>query len=229
MSEARDSILGALKRRLGRDGADSERTRALEAGLEHPQSNLIPERANVAGDDCVRLFEEMARLSLASVQRISTIEALPQAVAEYLDERQLPRELVVSSGLRVPGSGWEGVGISVYSRNVRSGDRAALAPAFCGVAETGTLVFLSGREHGTLSSFLPDHHLVVVASGDLVGSYEQAWNRLRERGEQMPRTVNWVTGPSRSADIELTMLMGAHGPVALHVIIVEDPFDEKTQ
>ncbi|MEJ2132752.1 MAG: LUD domain-containing protein [Gammaproteobacteria bacterium] len=219
--EAREHILAALVRRLRR-GADDPERGGLESELEHPVSNLIPGRANVSGDDCVRLFEEMARTSLASVQRITALESLPRHVASYLDVCQLPRVLVVSSDPRLDGLDWRRAGVEVHSRPVRDGDAAALAPAFCGIAETGTLMFLSGSEHGSASSFLPDHHLVVVWQRDVIGGYEQAWERLRARGGGMPRTVNWVTGPSRSADIELTMLMGAHGPLALHVIVVAD-------
>lgn len=221
MPEARHHILAALKQRLGRARNDPERTGSLEEDLEHPRRNLVPGRAKLSGDACVRLFEEMARASLASVERISTLGDLPRAAAGYLDAQQLPRTLVISPHERLATLDWESFGVEAHRRSVRSGDTAALAPAFCGIAETGTLMFLSGPQHASASSFLPDHHLAVVATRDLVGSYEDGWNKLRACGK-MPRTVNWVTGPSRSADIELTMLMGAHGPLALHVIIVED-------
>ena len=71
------------------------------------------------------------------------------------------------------------------------------------------------------ANFLPDNQVIVVRSADLVGAPGDAWMRLRARGD-LPRTVNWITGPSRSGDIEMTMLMGAHGPVRLHVLVVED-------
>lgn len=222
MSEARDDILGRLRRRLGRDVLDPERAGELEAELLRHERRLIPARADVSGEDCVRLFEEMVEVSLASVERTDANATLPRTVAAYLDARQLPCELVIPPENGWSDLDWERAGIRVQARHVRSGDVAALAPAFCGVAETGTLVFLSGARHQTLSSFLPDHHLAVLSKRDLVGSYEDAWDRIRARGEDMPRTVNWVTGPSRSADIELTMLMGAHGPLSLHVIIIEN-------
>ena len=94
--------------------------------------------------------------------------------------------------------------------------------AEAGVAETGTLVLLSGPDNPTTINFLPDTHVVVVRAADILGDYESVWRRLRERlgPGVMPRLVNLVTGPSRSADIEQTLLLGAHGPRALHIIVV---------
>ncbi len=103
------------------------------------------------------------------------------------------------------------------------GDLNALSHAFAAIAETGTLALVSGAENPTTLNFLPDNHIVVVSAGDLAGSTEEAIDKLRVRygKDGMPRTLNLITGPSRSADIEQTLILGAHGPRKLHVIIVE--------
>ena len=90
------------------------------------------------------------------------------------------------------------------------------------MAETGTLALLSGQDNPTTLNFLPDYHLVVIDKADIVGDYETVWTRLRDRyGEAvMPRIVNFITGPSRSGDIEQKLLFGAHGPRSLHVMVV---------
>ena len=83
----------------------------------------------------------------------------------------------------------------------------------------------SAPHHPTTLHFLPDWHLVVLHSSQIVGSYEDAWTRLRQRNQQtggMPRTVNMITGASRSADIEQRLQMGAHGPKRLSIFIVMD-------
>jgi L-lactate dehydrogenase complex protein LldG len=82
---------------------------------------------------------------------------------------------------------------------------------------------VSGSDNPTTLNFLPDNHLVVVAAGDLSGSFEEILEKLRARygKEKMPRTLNLITGPSRSADIEQTLILGAHGPRKLHIIVVE--------
>ena len=96
--------------------------------------------------------------------------------------------------------------------------------SFAGVAETGTLVLLSGPESPTTLNFLPDVHIALLFTDRVVGSYEDVWARLRARdgATVMPRVVNWITGPSRTADIEQTLLLGAHGPRRLHIILVDE-------
>jgi L-lactate dehydrogenase complex protein LldG len=102
------------------------------------------------------------------------------------------------------------------------GDLAAVSHAVGGAAETGTLMLTSGPDNPTTLNFLPDYHIVVVGAADISGDLEGFWRTLRAtygRG-QMPRTVNLITGPSRSGDIEQKLLLGAHGPRRLHVVIV---------
>jgi L-lactate dehydrogenase complex protein LldG len=94
--------------------------------------------------------------------------------------------------------------------------------ALAGVAESGTIVLASGADNPTTLNFLPETHIVVLAAADIVGDYESAFDMIRDRygKSAMPRTVNLITGPSRSADIEQTILLGAHGPRRLHLVIV---------
>ena len=103
-------------------------------------------------------------------------------------------------------------------------DLTGVSHAECGISETGTLALLSGADNPTTLNFLPENHIVVVQRSDIAAHYEEIWPRLRKRfGKgKMPRTVNLITGPSRSADIEQTLLLGAHGPVRLHIIVIED-------
>ena len=102
-------------------------------------------------------------------------------------------------------------------------DEATVSLAEAGIAETGTLMFVSGAANPTTLNFLPEHHIVVVDAAAIDGDLETALARIRAgygKGT-MPRTVNFVTGPSRSGDIEQTMLLGAHGPRALHIVVVD--------
>jgi L-lactate dehydrogenase complex protein LldG len=94
--------------------------------------------------------------------------------------------------------------------------------AFAGVAETGTLVMASGADNPTTLNFLPDTHIVVVDAKDVAGDYEMVWARVRETfgTDALPRAINLITGPSRSADIAQILILGAHGPRRLHVLVV---------
>ena len=79
----------------------------------------------------------------------------------------------------------------------------------------------SGADTPSTLNFLPDTHVVVLKAEDVVGPYEDALDRVRARGNGMPRTINFVTGPSRTGDIEQQIQLGAHGPRRLHILLVE--------
>ena len=92
-------------------------------------------------------------------------------------------------------------------------DLVSVQHGFAGIAETGTLMLPSAAERPTTLNLLPDTAVVVLRTSRVVGTYEDAWDLLRAAGA-MPRNVMLVTGPSRSADIEQTLELGAHGPAA---------------
>ena len=99
-------------------------------------------------------------------------------------------------------------------------DHVSVTGAFAAIAETGSLVMLSGPGHPTSLNFLPDDHIVVLRASQVVAHMEDVWALLRARDGGMPRTVNIITGPSRTADVEQTIQLGAHGPRRLHVVLV---------
>jgi len=97
-----------------------------------------------------------------------------------------------------------------------------LSRAVAGVAETGTVLHASGAANPSTLVCLPEAHGIVVTRDRIVGAAEQAWRLMAGGGPlNMPRAVHWITGPSRTADIEQTLLMGAHGPRRLHVLIAD--------
>ncbi|MDH3695375.1 MAG: lactate utilization protein, partial [Gammaproteobacteria bacterium] len=100
-------------------------------------------------------------------------------------------------------------------------DTAALSSAYAAVAENGTLVLLSDKATPTSHNFLPDDHLVVVQVPKVFRYLEDVWEELRT-GRGIPRAVNLITGPSKTADVEQTIQYGAHGPRRLHVILVDE-------
>jgi L-lactate dehydrogenase complex protein LldG len=97
-----------------------------------------------------------------------------------------------------------------------------LSHAVAGIAETGTLMLASGPENPVTITFLPETSIVVLRASDLVGPYEPAFDRIRERYGRgiMPRTLNFVSGASRTADVGGRLVMGAHGPRRFCVVIV---------
>ncbi|WP_448205231.1 LutC/YkgG family protein [Azospirillum sp. sgz302134] len=217
-SSARAQILGGIRKALNSaDGADEARRRLAV----HPR-NLVPARAQIPPDQQVDLFVAMATEVAATVERLPSLGDVPRAVAEYLAGLNLPAEVRVAPDAALDAVPWdERPTLTVTKGRARDSDGASVTGAFAAVAETGTLMLLSGAERPTTLNFLPDTHIVVLKRGQVVGTMEDAWDRLRAAGA-MPRTVNFITGPSRTGDIEMKIELGAHGPRRLHILLVED-------
>ncbi len=227
MSGARDDILGALRRATGNAGANGELARAFAERCAAPRANLIPERGRSAGADAVARFVTEAERAAATVERVAARSRVPAAVAAYLETHGLPGPLKAAPAL--DGLDWA-VSASLEVTFGRAGgdDHVGVSEAFAGIAETGTLMMLSGPATPATLNFLPDTHFVILDAARIEGSYEDAWARLRrEHGPDgfMPRGVSWITGPSRSADIELILLLGVHGPRRLHVLLIDGEED----
>ena len=223
MSEARNQILTTLRRNLKRGPAQGELRQQLEARLNQPQSNLIPARAQLPRAEQIELFVTMAHESAATLQRVKNPEEIPQAISAFVaQQQQLPADIVLAPAQELADLPWQTQkDLRIHNRQVQNGDKITVAPAFAGIAETGTLMLLSGPDSPTSLNFLPDIHIVILSAETIVGTYEDAFTRLRECRQRMPRTVNMITGPSRSADIEQTLQLGAHGPIQVHIILLQ--------
>ncbi len=220
MTEARDSILALVRRQLGRGPLSPQQSGPLEEGLLHPRRNLVPERSRLDPVARCALFVDMAREAAASIERLDHDEAVPGAVAAFLDRHQMPLRLVLGPASDLAALPWREAAISIEQRLAVSGDGAALTPAFAAIAETGTLMLVSSPQTPVTLNFLPDNHLLVLHESRIVGAMEDGWDLLRSESADMPRTVNFITGPSRSADIEQTLQMGAHGPLRVHILLL---------
>lgn len=227
----RETVLGRVRRALGRPsvGDDPVGERAAADRVRTPRPNTIPMRAQLQQPQLGALFDEMVRASGATLERVADVDAVPAALARWCAEAGVDASAVVAPASPLAGLDWSGAGVAVETRAVRSGDPVGLSTAAGGMAETGTLAVLSGPENPVLGNFLPEAHVVVLRASDVVGTPEDHWGRLRDQRADpdddaplLPRTVNWITGPSRTGDIEMTMTFGAHGPVRLHVLVVED-------
>ncbi|EXJ10723.1 MULTISPECIES: LutC/YkgG family protein [Nitrincola] len=219
MSKA--DILNTIRRGLGRGlPSDAERQQVLARITRH-ERNLIPMRGQGSESEVQALFIEMAKEAAAEVIELPSLQALPGAVREWLQTANIP-DLVMASDEELKSLDWTELHpIVQHERVALAGDLASLTLAFMGIAETGTLMLYSRKESPTTLNFLPDNHLVVLKRQDIVGVYEEAWARVRALSPgQLPRTVNMITGPSRSADIEQRLQMGAHGPRALTIFLI---------
>ncbi|MCB1382260.1 MAG: lactate utilization protein [Notoacmeibacter sp.] len=221
---ARDAILNRIRAQVG--GSDKARAKVVAARLkDHPQG-VIPARADLPAKERLALFIRKAEEVQASVVQVKSAGDVPKAVSAYLRDRNLPAIIRMGADKRLAAMGWD----KQKALEVRSGasdgdDLIGVSHALCGIAETGTLMLTSGPDNPTTVNFLPEHHIVVMEACDLDGTMEDAFERLRKASKRkgIARAVNLVTGPSRSGDVEQKIILGAHGPKSLHVIVVGKP------
>ncbi|MBV8338089.1 MAG: lactate utilization protein C [Alphaproteobacteria bacterium] len=223
MNEAREQILATIRRSLKRKRLDPEREGELRARVARHQRNLVPARATALDHrGQIDLLVAMGQEVQATVSRVSSLAAIPDAVARYLAGENLPAELVLAPDPGLDQIPWEARPLLKIRRGrAEAEDAVSLTPCFAAIAETGTLMLVSGSQTPTTLNFLPDTHIVVVRSEQVVATYEDGWDRLRA-GDGLPRTVNFITGPSRTGDIEQRIEFGAHGPRRLHIVLVDD-------
>jgi L-lactate dehydrogenase complex protein LldG len=221
--KARAAVMDRIRSALGVASLDRARRAVVTRRLERHPRGTIPSRAMRSGADRVALFTDMLTKQTADVRRVATPKEAVGAIASYLGTCNLPPRLRVGDDPVLAGLPWrEAWDIEREFGPAQPSDRAALSRATVAAAETGTLFLVSGPANPTTLNFLPEAHTVLIAAADIVGCYEEAFDRLRAtHGEgYLPRTVNLISGPSRTADIEQTIVRGAHGPSRLHVLIL---------
>jgi L-lactate dehydrogenase complex protein LldG len=184
----------------------------------------MPARGQVSGAERVALFRAEAERVAASVAEVAQPQDIVSEAARYLREHNLPATLRMGADARLADLDWSETAIEMTHGPSQGDDLNGLSHAFGAIAETGTIAMTSGPGNPTTLNFLPDNHIVVLREADLVGDAESLWDRLRAAyGKALaPRTVNLITGPSRSGDIEQQIVLGAHGPRRLHIIVLRD-------
>lgn len=212
---ARANIIARIRTRQGKavTPRQSERDRVAQGLEARPQWP----RPQIAGDLVAR-FRDRAISLMTSIEDLAGPAELPAAVARYLTAQKLSPAAVCWPAFA--GLDWASAGLQVEARPARDGDLVGITGAFCAVAETGTLMLCSGAGTPAVSSLLPETHIAAVSRGRIVAGMEDAWALLRSDIGAMPRAVNFVSGPSRTADIEQTVTLGAHGPYRVHVLLL---------
>lgn len=226
MSTSRDDILGRV-RAAKKDSLAVSDSQLAAKRLQDHSANLIPKRGTLALAERVELFQTEAEKVNATVARVQSGENVPSEVARFLKEHNLKPKVKLSPKLEsLP---WQTTLLETATGIAVGDDAISVTAVFAGVAETGTLITFSGPDTPTTLNFLPLTNIAIVQASQIYGNYEHVFTALRSREQNdgqpndfMPRTLNFITGPSRSADIEQTLLLGAHGPQRLHIIIVDD-------
>lgn len=219
---ARNRILARVRKSLGVEADDTSRSNRAAARIaEHPPT-LVPERAQRTNAELLAQFRSFLEGQQATVVDVDQAADVPAAIGRYLEAAGLPPVLRMGNDARLAALAWSQADwLDVRQGAAEPGDRVGLSYATAGISETGTLVVAAGGDNPVTLAFMPETHMIVVARDSIVGSYEQALEIIRAKfgASGMPRTLNYISGPSRTADIGGRIVIGAHGPRRLCVIV----------
>jgi len=222
MSAAREAILGRVRSALGKSGRDAKAIAEAQATIDKHTHGPRPR----AITDPIARFLRRATDMESTVERINAREEIPVAVGRYLDALELPPQLATQKsrrGVCWPEFGdldWARSGLEIDERPTTGDDWLGITGAFCAIAETGTLVILSGADTPTATTLLPDTHIAVLRADRIVPGMEEAFALIRRERTALPRAINMISGPSRTGDIEQTIVLGAHGPYRVHILVL---------
>ncbi|MCX7154833.1 MAG: lactate utilization protein C [Rhodocyclales bacterium] len=217
---SRDDILGRVRAGLQRNASNAtiardEMLAALTNCSQGPKPGIDAEPKAL-----LERFRLKSELQSSTVDIVAHESDAPAAVARYLAAMNLPKSAVAQPALAALD--WAGAGLTVEARGARDADLVGITGCFCAVAETGTLMMCSSPDTPAAVSLLPETHVAIVRASRILPYMEDAWALARKELGTLPRAVNFISGPSRTGDIEQTIVLGAHGPYRVHLVIVAD-------
>ncbi len=211
-----------MRKALGRATTDPhDRTEAEAYIAAHAQGP----RPVVPGDLASHFLQRATDME-STVERLAAVADLPPAVARYIETVEPAAARTgapATAGVCWPefaALDWAAAGLAIEPRPTQGHDRLGITGCYCAIAETGTLVFLSGADTPTATALLPDIHVAVVRRDRVVAGMEDAFALIRSERGAMPRAMNMISGPSRTGDIEQTIVLGAHGPYRVHILLL---------
>lgn len=218
----RSDILNKIRSQTTLEGkSENARIKNVKARLKNKSRGILP-KSTKTNTATINKFVNEAKKADATVVICARTKVAAEIMA-FLEENDLPMSVCMGNDARLKSLQKQlARKIRIYSGASDGEDLVCITRANVGIAESGTLGILSGPASPTTNNFLPENHIVIVDRADIVQHYEDLWDTVRSDygNDKMPRTVNLITGPSRSGDIEQTLILGAHGPTKLHIILV---------
>jgi L-lactate dehydrogenase complex protein LldG len=219
MSDARREILGKIRDSLGRQNVAMEENGLLEQRIKASKNYIRPK----FNGGLVERFADQLQAVAGSFERVKDKSAVCAAIVRHLDSLDVAHKVIAAPSLQ--RDAWSGVSwseqLDVGFGGTQGDDLVSVTGCFAAVAETGSVVLLSDADSPTGLNFLPDYHIALVESSQLVRHIEDVWPLVRQYSHGIPRTINFISGPSKTADVEQTLQIGAHGPRSFHVIFID--------
>jgi len=207
----RQKILANIRQSLGEPLADKQ-------SIEQAYQSLKPHALRDSADNLLDEFQKQLEALGGQVTRVNQLQQAVGVVLDVLKGHQsntlLMSDLALCQQLKWPEQ------IKTSCRKAEDSDKVSLSEAYAGIAETGSIVMHSSPQTPTTHNFLVDDHIVLLSASRIFAHLEALWEEFEKKN--MSRTVNVLTGPSRTGDVEQTIQIGAHGPLRFHVITLED-------
>lgn len=219
----RDQIFADVRKGLAADHHSGDRQALANARLIRPPRHLVPGRVlGKSQNDLMKVFTGLLEEQGSTVVELDSPGGVPQAVLGYLQSQDVEPVVRMGHDAWLGGFHWASAPeLVVVHGAALFDDGAGVTRAFAGIAENGCVMIASGLDNPVTLNFVPETHIVVLRKEDVVASYDDGWDRVRLLFDgQMPRTVNLIAGPSRTADIGGRAVLGAHGPKRFHVLVL---------
>jgi len=216
---SRDDILDRVRGGLQRNHSNAAVAREEMLSALSTRSHGPKPAMDCAPHALLTRFRLKSEALSSTVHSVAQESDVPAAIAHYLTSMNLPKSAVAWPSLAALD--WAGAGLAVEGRGARDADLVGITGCFCAVAETGTLMLCSSPDTPAAVSLLPETHIAMVRAWRILPTMEDAFALARAELGVLPRAVNFISGPSRTGDIEQTIVLGAHGPYRVHLVIVE--------
>ncbi len=210
MTDARANILKKLK--------------ALKSEPYARPASVLPEFVQQS-DSLTQLLKRKLEAVQSSVDIVHSVGQTGHSIVKFLKAHHCSMDVGVITGTEVELLSLD-QGLQFFPCENFAECHTVVTRASFGIAETGTVVLPSSLQQPTLANFLPDNCIVLLNEADILPYIEDALLAVQKSDAGMPRALNLISGPSKTADIEQTLVYGAHGPIQLHVIILADAAGE---
>lgn len=210
------------------DAARAQILVRIRAGLASIQSRpvapTIPSSEAVDRGALIARFRQHAHEAAATTERIPVYADLPSSVARYLHGQGLPAQALVVDDIRALGAFDEQPDeLAVIDRSIQPDGDTVVTGCFAGLADAGAIVIVSAAGYPVAMNFLAETHIAVVPACRIFADHDDLWRCFDEEfGDIRPRMMNWIVGPSRTADLGVPSKLGAHGPARVHILIVDE-------
>lgn len=216
MSDAKAAIMADIQRATSPHDAGAIKAQA-DALIANPDA-LRPDFSSQSNID--RFVEKATSERVtATVEMLATRQDIPQAVEKYLSKNDLENRIALQPRKALLDLNW---GETETHSNPAQDEAVAVSFADMGIAETGSVVFLSAPDAPVLMNFLSLHHLVVLQLDQILRYLEDVFPAVGLAPGDQPRSINIITGTSGTADIEAKNIRGAHGPRYMHILVISE-------